>query len=1041
MRAYTKDILREIKQSLGRFLSIMMIVAIGTAFFAGVKASVPDLRKSADHYFDTQNLMDIRMMSTMGFSEEDIDAIKKVKGIQGLNATFSMDFLAEKGTSQSVVKTIAWEDLKSNDENNINQVKLVSGRYPKKANECLIEGDKIRANGYSIGDKITLKSGNDDKISDYLKTTTYTIVGTCFTPDYLSFEKGSSTIGSGKVDTFIMVPKENYISEYYTEVLITVKNAKAKNTYDDSYFEIIKPITKALKNVGKDRSVMRLKEIKKIAQEKWEEGNKEYEENKRKFETDISNAESELNIAKTTLESGQIQLENAKNDFEVQIAEAQAQIQQAQDIINTSKEQLATAKQQQQQLSTQFTTINDAITALEAQIAAGTTPELEAQLASLKGQKGQIEATLTVLNEKITIGENQIVFAQQTLQEKQTLLTNQKTQTQAMFVQKENEIVEGWNKYHQGIKELEENKTLGTTELDNAKTKLEIAQKDIDNLSNPTWYVLDRNSHYSYRDYGSVADRMDGISKIFPAFFLIVAALVCLTTMTRMVDEQRGVIGTYKALGYTKGKIAIKYLAYAFIAGIVGSTLGCLIGMHLFPSVIFTAWNLMYTLPSLVFEPQPILAIVSSVCVIGVTLMAAGFACYKDLKEVPASLMRPKAPKNGKKIMIEKINFIWSRFSFTMKVTARNIFRYKKRFFMTIIGISGCTALLLAGFGIKDSISQIVEIQYNEISQYDALIKLDNEASLKDRKATIKAIDSYKTNQDTLALTSLNASATVGKDENSITIMIPDDKNVDAFISLRTRRSHEVLTLNNKGAIISEKLAKNLDASVGDTIKVTFDDNKKYDIYVSGICENYVGHLIYMTPSYYKQLTTKNISENTVLVKMNKASASSEASLGNHFVKDKNIASITFYRGVAKTFEDTISSISFVTYVLIGAAGLLAFVVLYNLTNVNISERLREIATIKVLGFYDLEVASYVYRENIFLTLIGSLVGCLLGALLHQVIMDMAEMSDIMFGRNINFISYVYAIFITMGFSMIVNFAMYNKLRKIPMVESLKSVE
>lgn len=1064
MKAYVKDIFREITHSLGRFLSILLIVAIGTAFFAGVKASVPDMKNSADNYFDKQNLMDIRMMSTMGFSKDDIKAIKKVKGIEGIDATFSMDFLADKGTSQLVVKAIAWQDLKTSDKNNINQVRLISGRLPKKDNECLIEANHLMQNGYQIGDTITLKSGNADSINDYLKQTTFKIVGTCYTPDYLSYDKGSATIGSGSVDTFIMIDKSNYISEYYTEVLITVNKAKVENTYSNTYFDIVDPVVNALETVGIERSDIRYEEIQKIAQDKWNEGYQKYEASKKEFDEQIKNAEQELENAQTQLILGQAQLSSSKTNFETLQISLGAQISQAETMLSMYESQLnevvalqKSMKEQYQQMVSQYdesiklakdhiadleTQKNNATTDAEKQIIQAQIDSWNRSISAAESAKAGLESSLSTVDEKVSYYSEQITSAKAEITNMKAQMQQAKVEAEKQFAAGEAELTSGQDAYIEGKIELEKNKKIGEEELEIAAENLEAAKQQLNNLPQPTWYVLDRNSHYSYRDYESVADRMDGIAKVFPVFFLIVAALVCLTTMTRMVDEQRGVIGTYKALGYSKVAIALKYLLYALIAGILGSILGCLIGMHLFPTVIFNAWNLMYNLPQLVFTPQLPLAFISSACVVGVTLIAAGFACYKELVEVPAALMRPKAPKQGKKILLERATFIWSKFSFTMKVTARNIFRYKKRFFMTIIGISGCTALLLAGFGIKDSIAQIVDIQYKEITQYDAMIKLDNNTSLSERRSIIEDINDFSLSKEALALTTLNASVELDNSTQSITMIIPDDsEKLKDYISLRNRNTNEEIELSSDGAVVSEKLAKNLDAKIDDKILILFDDGIEREVKISAITENYVGHMLYMTPSYYKTLTSQRISENTVLLKMKKSSDKHENMLGNHFMKEDAVSSVTFYRGVADSFSDTISSISFITYVLIGAAGLLAFVVLYNLTNVNISERLREIATIKVLGFYDLEVASYVYRENIFLTLIGSFVGLGLGIILHQLIMNLAEMPEIMFGRNINVLSYVISVAITLLFGLIVNLAMYRKLKKIPMVESLKSVE
>lgn len=1065
MNAFIKDILREIKHSIGRFLSIMAIVAIGTAFFAGVKASVPDIKKSADTYFDKYKLMDIRMISNMGFSEEDVEAIKQVDGIEGIFPNYAMDFITHVDTRELVVKAIGWENMDRDDPNYMNQPVLINGRMPKKQNECLIEADKLKASGFKIGDTITLKSGNSDALSDYLKNDTFTIVGSCFIPDYLSYEKGTSTIGSGKVDSFILIDQNNYKMDYYTEILINVKNSEKENTYSDAYFEIIDPVRTALENTGNKRSDIRYEEIQKIANEKWQKQYDAFQEGKKKSETELKNAEQKLEDAKDELLLGQAQLSASKANFETMIQMGEAQITQGEATIKMYESQLASINEYAESFKKEYATISDA---LDKTIASEQTKieELKQKLldpslsesekewihfeitqrqnivdTTLK-QKQKLDETLQEANAQILKYQNMITDAKKQLTAQKQKLQESKTLAVNEFKNAEIKLSNGQESYASGKVEYEKNKALVEEELHDAQTKLNAAKKQLDDIPQPTWYVLDRNSHYSYRDYGSVADRMDGIAKIFPVFFLLVAALVCLTTMTRMVDEQRGVIGTYKALGYSKIAIASKYILYALIAGIVGSIIGCIVGMYIFPTIIFNAWNMMYNLPEIVFETQIPLALYVSVSICSVTVIAAIFACYKELIDVPATLMRPKAPKIGKKILLEHIPCIWNHFSFTMKVTARNIFRYKKRFLMTVIGISGCTALLLAGFGIQDSISEIVDIQYHEIMQYDAMMNFEADTNAIQKEDILTQLKEDKNVKSFIALSTSNASVELEDSTQSISIVVPDDADTfTKFITMRKRKGHEPLKINNNGAIVSEKLAMNLNAEVGDSITITFDDGINRDIKIEGIMENYVGHAIYMSPSYYQSLCEYKASDNTVFIKMNHPNEKSESQLGNRYINQDGVSSLTFYREAADSFDETIASLMIVVVALIVSAGLLAFVVLYNLTNVNISERLREIATIKVLGFYDKEVSSYVYRENIFLTLIGAFTGLALGVILHALIMNMAEMPEIMFGRNINFISYVYAVCITMIFAVLVNLAMYRKLQKIPMVESLKSVE
>ena len=575
-----------------------------------------------------------------------------------------------------------------------------------------------------------------------------------------------------------------------------------------------------------------------------------------------------------------------------------------------------------------------------------------------------------------------------------------------------------------------------------AEEKIDQKEQDIKDMANPDSYILDRHQHYSYMDYGAAADRMGAIAKVFPLFFFLVAALVCLTTMTRMVDEQRGEIGTLKALGYTKTDIMMKYVLYASFASICGGIFGAIVGMIVFPTVIYNAWGIMYNMPSVQLFPQVPLAATAILLCSCITVIAAIMACYKELVEVPSQLMRPKAPKIGKKILLEKIPFIWERFNFIHKVTARNIFRYKKRFLMTVIGISGCTALLVAGYGIQDSIGDIAVKQYQEIYQFDMSVAFDGNEKLSEKEALLDKVKTDNNVVEAMSMAVYHGLYADSGEDKGIDIYVPSDlTNFDDYIHLRHRKQDEALPLNDDGAIITEKIAKMKNLSVGDTIAIDNGDGIKRDIKISDICEHYVGHAIYMTPAYYKEVYHRSPSDTMIFAKLDNTSEKAENTLGNNLMKLDQVDSVTFYSGIAASFEDTIDSLSFIVVVLIISAGLLAFVVLYNLTNVNISERLREIATIKVLGFYDKEVSQYVYRENIILTLIGAFVGIFVGIGLHALIMSLAELETVMFGRNIYIKSYVYAILITMLFAICVNLVMYRKLKKIPMVESLKSVE
>lgn len=1075
-----KDTLREIKGSFGRFFSIMMIVAIGVAFFAGVKASVPDMKYTADQYYDDYHLMDLRVVSTFGLTEEDVTAIKAIDGIEGVFPTHTTDVVTYLDSTQLVLRVHALADDQSDDNMDyINRPKVIKGRLPQASGECVIEEGELQKLSLEIGDQITLESGTKDDIKDTLKTHVYTIVGSVTTPYYLSYEKGSSTIGGGKVNYYIMIPQEDFISDIYTEINITVKGARELNSYEDEYFDVTDQVKNELENIAVDRSDIRYEEIKQEALDEIKKKEVEYEDGKATFEREIQDNEVKLDQAQTELIMGQAELSAKQEQVAAQLAEAKLKVEQGTQQLTEARSAYESgsesATQNKQAIEAQMAGIDQQMQGVMGEVTNNEAEIMKTQ--ALLQQSGLSDSEKLALEEKLAIlmrtkqiAQETIPYMEQTkrmlqmqldaidqeltssiayIEEQERILAQTKEQiaiseqaANEEFTKASTQLRVGQEQYDAGKKELEQAKVDGQEELEIAKEKLDKAKQDVEDIGEPEWYVLDRTTHYSYMDYASVAERMDGIAKVFPLFFFLVAALVCLTTMTRMVDEQRGIIGTLKALGYSKNAIAFKFISYALIASVVGSILGCLVGMSLFPTVIFNAWNLMYTLPPIQFADQFGLAIGASFIVTSITVLAAYMAVYKELVETPALLMRPKAPRAGKKIFLERITFLWKHFSFTQKVTARNLFRYKKRFFMTVIGISGCTALLVAGYGIQDSIEQVVTKQYDDILKYDVSISFASDTTTHEQNNILEELKQDERITDVMGITMKNGTAYVNGSEEALTIVAPSDvTRFKEFVSLHKRGSSEEFSLSNDEALISEKLASNASLSIGDTLEVEDGDGIKRKVKIGGIVENYIGHYLYMSPEYYKQVFHIRQLNTTLIAEMKAAGSADETTLGQMLMEKDEIDSVSFYSGVASSFADTISSLSFVVIVLVIAAGLLAFVVLYNLTNVNISERLREIATIKVLGFYDMEVAEYVYRENIMLTMIGSGCGLILGIGLHRMIMNLAEMESVMFGRNIDALSFALAFGITMIFALFVNLVMYRKLKKIPMVESLKSIE
>ena len=897
-KAVFKDFIRNIKGSLGRFFAIMAIVAIGVAFFAGVTASSGDMKHSSDSYYDEYNMNDIRILSSIGFTSQDIEAVSKVYGVKAVYKTNTHDVLVDYDGRENVAHISGVPVGKASDDDSyINQLRIKEGRLPQNDKECVVKYEDTRKS-MQVGDVISFKSGTEDDINDTFKDTEYTVVGIVYTPCYVSYDLGSSGIGNGHINYCIYVGDDEFKNNYYTECYAVIDGAKDMDTYSDEYKKLIDKYADDIKAISKER----------------------------------------LDIRKQTVID---EYTRAKAD---------------------KKEEL---------LETIKKNVEDSIT-----------EQYQAYYPGMDVSSMIAPYVKTAYEKAVAQFDFDAVNAEYDKKMNETLADS-----------------DSWE-----------------------------------------WYVLTRESSYSFRDYESSANRMKAIATVFPLFFIIVAGLVCLTTMTRMVEEERGLIGTYKALGYGKATIALKYVIYAFLASLTGAVIGCAAGLRLFPYIIYESWNIIYQMPAIKYASHTILSVVAVASLILVTLIATLYSCYNELSEVPSALMRPKAPKNGKKILLEH-TFIWKHLSFTKKVTMRNIFLYKKRFFMTVIGIAGCGALITAGFGIKDSVQSIIDNQYGQIIHYDNILVFNKNADSDARNNLSDKISSDEYYKSSLMDYAYTAEVKIpgSADDYSTEITVVNDTSAYMdYVTFRTRRSKKTIELDDSGVIISEKLAKDLNVKEGDNVLIHDEDNKQATVKVSGVMEMYINNYIFMTSEYYSQVFGYTPDNNRILGILTSDGEDIQSVIGDRYLTDNNVKSLTFVKANITRFENMIQSLDLVTWVLIISAGMLAFVVLYNLTNVNISERIREIATIKVLGFYDREVGEYVYRENIILTLIGGVFGLLLGMALHAYIMTTIELDGVMFGTKINISSFLISYGITILFSLLINIFMYPSLKKIPMVESLK---
>ncbi len=1050
----------EIRKSIGRFLSIFFIVALGVSLFVGISATEPDMILSGDIYADENKLMDIKVVSTYGLTEDDLEAIGRLPSIEDAVGSYSTDVLCESEDNMKVLHVMS-------ELSDMNLITVTEGRLPKEPDECLIDEDFLAATEYEIGDTLELVSGTDADLTDTLKHTKLKIVGSGNTSLYFSFDRGSSTIGNGTVSGFLIVEPEAFALEVYTEIFAKVDGAEEVLAFTDAYDELIDEALEHIELIQNVRCEVRRDALAKEAQLQIDDARNELNEKKKEAEEQIRENEDKLNAAELELSLGQIQIQSGK----VGIESGKAQIESGKAQIESGKAELEAGKAELQQYKELYNQVMQPLEQEKADLNA-TIAEWEEKLAGYGEQdQAQIqiaEEAIAALKETIVTVENRMAALTSEFETQMTEGEKQISEAEALLKQKEAELIAAEKELIASEKELKASESQlnsgrheiedGKSQLEDAKLEMESqiaegeedlakAEKEIEDIELPVWYIFDRSSIPEYSGYGDNAARIAALSIVFPSLFFLVAALISLTTMTRMVEEQRVQIGTLKALGYSNMAIVRKYLSYALAATLGGSIFGVLIGEKLFPYIIVAAYKMtVYThLPKIYLPYQWGYAVAATLVAALCTGGAAMAACYKELLAQPAVLMRPEAPKIGKKTFIERVPFLWRRLNFSWKSSLRNLFRYKKRFFMTLFGIGGCMGLLMVGFGLRDSITSIADHQYGELQLYDNSIFISDSMEEEERDA----MEQYLTENDKVdifmdaAMTSITAEKDDEKVDAYLTVVNVDDLNqVDQFFTYRDRRSKKGYELSGEGIILTEKAASLIGADAGDTILLSEEGKNEKKVKITAVCENYAGHYVYMTSGLYEELYEEEPFYNNVLVKVKEGVSDKEIEkIGEDILKYEDILNVQYTANLSGQLNDMLVALDSVMIVLIAVAGMLSFVVLYNLNNINITERRRELATLKVLGFFDIEVANYVYRENILLTLFGVIVGCFIGRYLHYFTIITVEVDMAMFGREVSLFSYGMCALFTIGFSAFVNWIMYFKLKKIDMVESLKSVE
>ena len=1010
--ALLKDSVKEIKNTYKRFLSILVMAFLGVGFFAGMRAASPDMVDTINQYYKENQVYDIKILSTLGLTNDDIDALSEIDEIENTVGTYETEGKIEIDNKEIITKIMSIE--------NLNKPILLQGNFPETQNECVVEESFLNANHKSIGDTIEVeaeKTKNDEgEEVEYLNKNILKIVGTVKSPLYISRDRGTSSLGSGKIDYYIYVPKENIkANEIYTNIYIKLKNSENYTTSSEKYEEYIAEVKEKIEAIKEEREKARHDKLVDIATRKVKEAEEKLNENKQNAQQQIEEAKQEIENGKNKIEKAEVKLNSSKKEADTKFKSAYNQIQMAKESIFQNETQLNQKEQEagqqiteleikKQELQTQFDTIENNLTQLETQynqikdnpnISEEQKQMLENKIQMLKQSKQTIKAGIEQINNGITTGKQEIENAKTQLQNAKNELTKKekqyeatKTATYSSLENAKIEIEKSKTELEKGEKELEEKQEEFKDKIADAESKLIDSREKIANIENPTWYVLDRYSNTGYNSFIQDTESIENISKVFPIVFFMVALLISLTSMTRMVEEQRTQIGTLKALGYNKLQIASKYVIYAGLACVIGGVLGMSVGFVLLPQIIWTMYQMMYQMTDNIHISFNIIIggmglLLICVCIIGATI----YAVLKELVQTPSTLMRPKAPKMGKRVLLEKIPFIWKRLSFSQKVTVRNIFRYKKRFLMTIIGILGCTALIVVGFGVRDSIRCIMPNQFEKVFNYDMQIGLKNGLEDEQKQKYIISLQE-KTELEKVVETYMTSNIAKNQEnEEDVQIIVPKEpKDLDEVINLTDVKTGEKVQLEENAICLTDKVAELLNVKQGDTITLKDSKDKERQVKISNIVENYVYHYVYMSRITYENLYGENYNTNMLFTKNNNLSKEQETNLATEIMNQSEVASISRNSSIMNLLDDTMKSLNYVVIILIVSAGLLAFVVLYNLSNVNISERLRELATIKVLGFYDKEVYSYVTRETVILTAIGIVLGLIGGYFLNYFI-------------------------------------------------------
>ena len=988
-----------------------MIIFLGAAVFSGLRNTPYTMAASADAYLNSHNYADLTYIATLGFSDEDVAKVRKLKGVKKVVPCYQFDALFAHKDGKSGVTVYSQEKY---EKSMLDCPELLKGRYPKKENECIIDVNLGKYN-YKLGHTIELSNDNGTK--------TYNIVGIVNDPRYISnVDRGTNTLGDGTNSGFVEVLNEGArelglnkkVAELrnndhlYTSLLVDVEGTEKYNMFTSDYDNLIETVNTRVKSMLSEEMSDQYDQLTGDMQSQLDDAKKQYEEGYQEYKRNLDSFNSQISQGKIKLAEARIQFYEQKKIY----------LKKAAQVSNATQQAYNETKKIDQEIKVLHDSIKDTL---------GNIKDKDSAQDAFTKILNDLNENLNNFNNKLR-GVGQLLEGRIQLEKAQSQLDE--AEAELNIQQSKLEVTENNAKVQLNA---------AKEQLDAAKTQIDQAQQQLNQIPKGVLYSLTKNENVGIASYESYKQAIASIADVFPLIFFLVAALVSLTTMTRMIEEQRSYCGTLRALGYSKQDVIMQYIVYAFLATFFACILGILAGNQVFPRIIYFLFTyLMYGMnQSTVLVQKWSISLMTVLISVGVTLLATLSVCLQELVATSSVLMRPKAPKAGKRILMERMPFIWKRLNFNQKVTMRNLFRYKKRFWMSVIGIAGCTALIMLGFGVKNSVSDIIPSQYEEVYKYDALIKLNS--NVEDTKKVENKIKRIEGVHNLTGAYRQNVTVLGNSEDYYSTMIVYDNADeIKNFINFNDYKTKKKIILSDDGVVISQKLAEKLGVKKGENMTFSYD-NTKYTVKVSNIVQQYVSHQVYMSKTFYENLTGMKSSASILYVDMN--TKKSNIKTLKNYLDHHNIGSMERLTASLDEFQQRMSSLNIIVAILSGCAALLCFIVLYNLTNINIGERKGEIATIKVLGFRRKEYCDYIFRENIILSLIGASLGMFFGYFLHRFVVLTVEMDNMLFIRTMPLYIYLIAFGMTVGFTIIINLAMRHILDQVDMVESLKSIE